>query len=32
MGLQQWLKEQNMDLYIDWQDASMLLPRPASVT
>jgi hypothetical protein len=23
MGLQQWLKEQGMDLYIDWQDASM---------
>lgn len=23
LGLQQWLKEQGMDLYIDWQDASM---------
>jgi hypothetical protein len=23
IGLQQWLKEQGMDLYIDWQDASM---------
>ena len=23
MGLQQWLKEQGMDLYIDWQDSSM---------
>lgn len=23
MGLQQWLKEQGMDIYIDWQDASM---------
>lgn len=23
LGLQQWLKEQGLDLYIDWQDASM---------
>lgn len=23
LGLQQWLKEQGMDVYIDWQDASM---------
>lgn len=23
LGLQQWLREQGMDLYIDWQDASM---------
>lgn len=23
LGLQQWLKEQGMELYIDWQDASM---------
>jgi hypothetical protein len=23
LGLQQWLKEQGMNLYIDWQDASM---------
>lgn len=30
LGLQQWLKEQGMDLYIDWQDASM--PEPPDVT
>src|SRR3546814_9438780 len=23
LGLQQWLKEHGLDLYIDWQDASM---------
>jgi hypothetical protein len=23
LGLQQWLKEQGMDLYIDWQDPYM---------
>lgn len=23
LGLQQWLKEQGMDVYIDWQDSSM---------
>lgn len=30
LGLQQWLKEQGMDLYIDWQDASM--PEPPDGT
>lgn len=30
LGLQQWLKEQGMDLYIDWQDASM--PERPDVT
>lgn len=30
LGLQQWLKEQGIDLYIDWQDASM--PEPPDVT
>jgi hypothetical protein len=30
LGLQQWLKEQGMDLYIDWQDASM--PESPDVT
>lgn len=30
LGLQQWLKEQGMDLYIDWQDASM--PEPPDAT